>query len=86
VLCTVSKRQKGKMQDNEKKEPSTEEVLSTTEHNKKNPAGVMDVCVVCFAVRTKGKIQDNPKSQVQIKYRVQENTKKNPDGAIEIFH
>jgi hypothetical protein len=39
-----------------------------------NPAGGMDVCVVCCTIRTNSKSQDNRNKEVRIKYK--ERTKK----------
>jgi hypothetical protein len=45
--------------------------------SKRNPAGGMDVYVLCCTVRTKGRMQDNPKTQERMKYK---KIQKNPDG------
>ena len=38
--------------------------------NKKNPSGGMDVCVACFKVKTKGKMQDKKtKEEIRMEYR-----------------
>jgi hypothetical protein len=46
VVC-FKYRQKGKMQKNQEKETSTDEVLNTREY-KQNPAVGVDVCFLCF--------------------------------------
>ena len=43
-----------------------------------NPAGGMDVCVVCCTVKDKRHSQDNQDTALQLKYR--EPRKKNPGG------
>jgi hypothetical protein len=41
-LCVESKRQNGKMKDNQGKEPITDEIQRTREY-KKNPDGVTEI-------------------------------------------
>jgi hypothetical protein len=50
-----------------------------------NPAGGMDVCVVCCTVKTKGKIRDNHDKEVQIKFKARAK-KKNFVGGRDFLH